>query len=95
MPNRTYTEAAKQDQELIMNCLRRHKLCVANSWGRKRDAYTYKHIGTSTQIDYILLRQACADQKAKSSRPINTPMAGWRKAGHIPALCTMPIRWTP
>ena len=79
VPRRQYREAGKQDLEILMQILSKHKLCAANTWGKKAACYTNRHPGGNTQIDYVLVRQANADLIAKRSS--HTHRDGWLAKG--------------
>ena len=83
------------DQEHTIRVLQKHRLATLNTWGRKRLAATYVHAKGHSQIDFVCVRQAVADGKAKTAGPIKTTMAGWRSTGHLPILGSIPHRWTP
>ena len=95
VPDRDYPTQIKEEQVALLDCLTRHKLCAANTWGRRREAHTYRHPTGNTQIDYVITRQSLSDAQTKRSSPFRTTLAGWRKAGHLPVKCLLPLRWTP
>ncbi|CAE7287663.1 unnamed protein product [Symbiodinium necroappetens] len=89
------TEKEKEDRELLMQALARHRFCVRNTWGAKKYASTYFHPKAISQLDYVCVRQPLADGVAKQTRATSFPLAGWRSVGHRPLVGSVPIRWTP
>ena len=53
------------------------------------------HAKGGSQIDYVCARRAVVDGIAKSTKPVDTEMAGWRTTGHKLLLGSIPHRWTP
>ena len=93
--DRDQTEKERDDQQRLMQILRRHKLTSLNTWGKKTRAATYLHARGQSQIDYVCVRQAISDGVSKCTGPQRTPMAGWRTTGHLPIVGSIPLRWTP
>ena len=87
------TEAAKQDRALLMQLLQAHQLCILNSWGRP--TATYHHPKGRSQIDFIATRLPLADGCAKTCRPYESLLAGWRSAGHKPLIASLNPCWKP
>ncbi|CAE6911687.1 unnamed protein product [Symbiodinium sp. CCMP2592] len=84
-----------EDQQQLLQVLKRHRLSTLNTWGKKSQAATYVHAKGESQIDFVCVRQSVADGQAKLTRPIKTTMAGWRTTGHLPLVGTVPFKWTP
>ena len=78
-----------------MQMLKRHRLAVLNTWGKKSRAATYIHARGQSQIDFVCTRQAVSDGVSKTTGPVKTHMAGWRTTGHLPVVGSVPFRWTP
>ncbi|CAE7258436.1 Pol [Symbiodinium sp. CCMP2592] len=87
------TEAAKQDRALFMQILQAHQLCILNSWSRP--TATYQHPKGRSQIDFIATRVPLADGWAKTCRPYESLLAGWRSAGHKPLVASLRPSWKP
>ena len=93
--DRELSDKERQDQGRLMQVLQRHKLTALNTWGKKKTAATYVHAKGGSQIDYVCARRAVVDGIAKSTKPVDTEMAGWRTTGHKLLLGSIPHRWTP
>ena len=81
IPDREYPSQIQEEQIALLDCLRRHKLCVANTWGRRREAHTYRHPTGNTQIDYVITHQSLSDAQTKRSSPFRTTRSGWVAQG--------------
>ena len=82
-----------EERSKVASILRKHDLCVLNSWGRKH--WTYTHPRGQSQIDYIAVRRCLADGKAKQATVQRTPLAGWRSSGHMPVQADIKLDWRP
>ena len=82
-----------EDRATLMRVLADHRLTALNTWGKPRT--TYHHPQGHTQIDYIAIRQQVADAAAKTCKPVQVPIAGWRSAGHDPLYASILLNWMP
>ena len=82
-----------EERKWLGDMLRRHGLCVLNSWRQKR--YTYKHPNGKSQIDYLIVRKILADNQARNASAIDVPLAGWRTSGHFPVRASLKWDWRP
>ncbi|CAE7427449.1 L96 [Symbiodinium sp. CCMP2592] len=85
--------AVVEERKWLTGMLVSHRLAALNSWSKKQ--CTYSHPSGSSQIDWILVRSALADEQAKSCHPLHAPIAGWRSSGHRMLRATIPLRWQP
>ena len=90
------SEAHNKDHTDLTSILIAHKLTVLNSWTRPRhhQLATFSFGTLSSQIDFIMCRQANANNKARQAAVIpQFPVAGWRDgAKHYPVLAQIPAR---
>jgi len=85
--------AVAAERQMLTDLVRSHRLCALNTWRKK--APTYVHPSGCSQIDFVLVRDSLADAVAKQCAPWQTPIAGWRKAGHIPLRVSLLLNWQP
>ena len=87
------TEAANADRRLFLDILQAQQLCILNSWSGK--LATYHHPKGRSQIDFLAVRVSLADTEAKSCKPAESFLAGWRSAGHKPLVSSIKLLWKP
>ena len=85
--------AVIEERRWLTGMLVAHQLAALNSWSRKQ--CTYNHPSGSSQIDWILVRSALADTRARTCAPAEAPIAGWRSSGHKLLRASVPLRWRP
>ncbi|CAE6930547.1 unnamed protein product, partial [Symbiodinium sp. CCMP2456] len=81
--------AAHQDQGTFQELLRAHRCCALNTWsGRGRNARTYvpPHATAQhgSQIDFIIVREAQADQVSRQATPSLTKFVPQTGCRHLP-----------
>ena len=81
-----------RDPNVIRDLLAELNLVALNTWtGSRRQAYTFLHHTSHTQIDYVLMRRYQASERHRACRPLpNFPVAAWRLGGQHRPL-TMPL----
>ena len=88
-------EYHKQDYRDFLHICEALSLTVLNSWTRPlhRQLATFRFGALSSQIDFIIVRQAQADNEArKASVLVDFPVAGWREgAKHFPVRADVPV----
>ena len=73
--------------------LARHGLAACNKFGKRRS--TFGHSKGESLIDYVLTRRGAADAEARRARPVDTPLASWRKGGHRGLAGSLTMSWRP
>ncbi|CAE7663237.1 HCN2 [Symbiodinium sp. CCMP2592] len=82
-----------EERNMVAGILKKHDLCVVNSWGRKH--WTYHHPKGRSQIDYIVVRRSIVDGLARQATAVQSPLAGWRSSGHMPVRASLKLDWRP
>ena len=79
-----------QDREL-QALLREYNLCALNTWHAK-PAFTFSSPTVKSQIDYILLRCADSNHRAKLAKPLHDfPVGAHRLSNHCPVQAAIPM----
>ena len=73
--------------------LARLGLVACNTFGKRR--CTFVHSKGESLIDYVLTRRGAADADARRTRPVDTPLASWRKGGHRVLVGSLTMSWRP
>ena len=84
------TSSTNQDPTLN-NLMRRQSLTATNTWHCKPH-HTYYTTNSTSQIDFILVRQRAATHRAKYASPLHSfPVGAARLNGHYPIHAQLPI----
>ena len=96
VPEVTLTPKQLKDRAEAMDCLYSADLLAANTWGKKKQAWTFSHPGGTSVLDYILVRRRHADTTTRASQPDRQdPLASWRSYGHVRVMASVPKIWKP
>ena len=73
--HRAYVAEAAEQADILA----RAGLVACNTFGRR--LCTFLRPQGESLIDYVMTRRGTADAEARRTRPVETPVAGWRKGG--------------
>ena len=81
------------DQDQLQPMLMVLRLQVLNSWGKKSKSFTFENGEAKTQIDFIIMRSAQADQVARNAKVLfDYPVLKWRFGPvHHPVVSSVPM----
>ena len=86
----TLTPKQLKDRAEAVDCLYSADLLAANTWGKKKQAWTFSHPGNT------LVRRRHADTTTRASQPDRQdPLASWRFYGHVRVMASVPKIWKP
>ena len=91
----------QQDQADFQDILRKHQCCILNSWsGTGNRMRTYIPPGDvdglhGTQIDFVIARDALADDISKRAGPIQAPFEPTSGCRHRPLAASVPLPRLP
>ena len=83
-----------KDHQRLVDILQKFDLCMLNTFGPTKQAYTYARGRRKTQIDYIATRRCAADGLAKRAWADHAfYLAAWRLSGdHSPVHANLALR---
>ena len=92
-PGVTTSKHPPPDQGQLQHLLMVLRLQALNTWGKKSKSFTFENGEAKTQIDFILMRCAQADQVARQAHILyDFPVLKWRFGPvHHPVACSVPM----